>query len=120
MISTNYNEGAIIRNPLVVMESTKDGSEYIKVIHDKYTWILALDIVYYCAPYAFNVIKYDDSDKTPGAVHSYCQLPFSCFDELVEGAVQMYLMNYKYLLSLENTKRSKPVIKADKEKEDEQ
>lgn len=117
IISTNYNQGGIIRNPLVVLETTSEGSEYIKVIHDKYTWILGLDVVYYCAPYAFNVLKYNDDDVSAGAVHSYCQLPFSCFDELVEGAVQMYLMNYKYLLSLENTKRSKPVIKADREKE---
>lgn len=120
VISSNYNQNGILRNPLVVMESTLDGSDYIKVIHDKYTWPIGLDIIYYQAPYSFNVIKYDDDDMSQGAVHSYCSLPFSCFDELVEGAVEMYLMNYKHRIALEMSRRNRPVIKADDERRREQ
>lgn len=93
-----YNQRAIIRNPLVVLES--NSNPYIKVIHDGYTNIVALDLIYYCQPYAFNVMKYNDDDMSEGAVHSYCELPFSCFDELVSGAIDMYVQNYKFKLAL--------------------
>ena len=69
------------------MESNSANSSYIKVIHDEYTELEGLDLVYLCQPYRFNVLNYNDSDMSDGAVHSYCELPFSCFDELVSGAV---------------------------------
>jgi len=90
---------------LVILESTSSESPYIKVIHDSYTNIIALDLVYYRQPYAFNVLGYDDTDESSAAVHSYCELPFYCFDELVEGAVRMYMMDYKFALSLEADRR---------------
>ena len=99
VISSYYNSGAILRNPLVVLESTESSSPYIKLIHDSYTNVLSIDLVYYCQPYAFNVIKYNDDDLSAGAVHSYCELPYSCFDELVEGALNMYIQEYKFKLS---------------------
>lgn len=105
VMNTFYNGRGILRNPLVILESTDINSPYIKVIHDCYTNILALDLVYYCAPYAFNVIKYDDSDMSVGAVHSYCELPFSCFDELVQGAIDMYVSNYKFKFASDNAQR---------------
>lgn len=84
-----YNKGAIIRHPLVVLES---GDEpYMKVFHDKYTNINSIDLTYCQYPFAFNVINYDDKDLDAGAVHSRCQLPYSCFDEIVTGAVQLYV-----------------------------
>lgn len=99
VILSYYNSGAILRNPLVVLESTESSSPYIKLIHDSYTNVLSIDLVYYCQPYAFNVIKYNDDDLSAGAVHSYCELPYSCFDELVEGALNMYIQEYKFKLS---------------------
>lgn len=117
VVGTFYNQGGILRNPLVVLESTSTDSPYLKLIHDSYTNVTGLDLTYYCQPYAFNVIKYNDDDMSEGAVHSYCELPFSCFDELVEGAVQMYVMSYKYAVSLENSRRTRPVIRANREQE---
>ncbi len=108
VIQTFYNQKCIIRNPLVVLESTSVNSAYIKVIHDVYTNILELDLVYYCMPYAFNVMKYDDLDTSDGAVHSYCELPYSCFEELVSGAVDMYITQYKAKLSGGNQRQSQP------------
>ena len=87
-----YNKGAILRHPLVVLES---GDEpYMKVFHDCYTNINSIDLTYCQYPFAFNVLNYDDDNIDAGAVHSYCQLPYSCFDELVNGAVLLY-MQYK-------------------------
>lgn len=116
VIGTVYNSKGILRNPLVVMESTQEGSPYIKVIHDSYTNVLAIDLVYYCFPYSFNVQKYNDDDMTEGAVHSYCQLPFSCFDELVSGAIEMYVQNYKFKLPYDESRRRRRA----REREDEQ
>lgn len=98
VVNSVYNNRGIIKNPLVIMESL-DGNSCIKVIHDIYTDIINLDLVYYRMPYSFNVLNYDDADMSDGAVHSYCELPFSCFDELVSGAVDMYIQNYKFKLA---------------------
>lgn len=118
VIGAFYNQHGILRNPLVVLESTQDGSPFMKVIHDSYTNILGVELVYYRQPYAFNVLKYNDDDMSHGAVHSYCQLPFSCFDELVQGAVNMYIMQYKFALTLASQKAKKPVIRADKDSQE--
>lgn len=99
LILAFYDSKGIMRRPAVVFESTLKGSDYIKVIHDCYTDIIALDLTYYCQPYAFNVLKYNDKDVSVGAVHSTCELPFSCFEELVSGAVEMYITQYKFRLT---------------------
>ena len=87
-----YNKGSILRHPLVVLES--GDQPYMKVFHDCYTNINSIDLTYCQYPFAFNVLNYDDDNIDAGAVHSYCQLPYSCFDELVNGAVLLY-MQYK-------------------------
>ena len=89
IIRNPYNKGAILRHPLVVLES--DSKPYMKIFHDVYTNINSVDLTYCQYPFAFNVLNYDDEDMNAGAVHSYCQLPYSCFDELVTGAVQLYV-----------------------------
>lgn len=106
VISSHYNQNGIIRNPLVVIETLNDDTR-IKVIHDVYTNIPNIDLIYCRKPYDFNVLNYNDEDMAEGAIHSYCELPFSCFDELVQGALQMYIGNYKYYLSLAKNDRSK-------------
>lgn len=107
IVSSYYNNGQIIRNPIVVLESTKFDSPYIKVVHDSYTQISNLDITYYCCPYAFNVLNYNDEDSSQGAVHSYCELPYSCFEDLVSGAVDMYITQYKFKLQAGNQQQQK-------------
>lgn len=98
MLTNAFNNNNIIRTPIVLLEETKDNTN-IKVIHDKFTKINQLDLTYYRCPYKFNVINYDDSDTAAGATHSKCELPYSCFDDIVSGAVDMYLTQYKYKLS---------------------
>lgn len=81
-----YNQNGIIRSPLVVLTSqtTMDPDTYLQVIHDTYTKIAYIELVYYRQPVRFNII-----DGTA------CELPFECFDDLVDGAVKLYV-SYKY------------------------
>lgn len=108
VINAYYNYNGIIKNPLVVFENTSYTSNQFKVISDIYTQIESVDLTYYCQPNAFNVLKFDDNDQSAGAVHSYCSLPYSCFEELVSGAVDMYLNRYKLKLAQGNSKQSQP------------
>ena len=105
VINAYYNYNGIIKNPLVVFENTSYISNQFKVISDTYTQIESVDLTYYCQPNAFNVLKFDDNDQSAGAVHSYCSLPYSCFDEFVSGAVDMYITQYKAKLAQGNTKK---------------
>lgn len=99
VVGTFYNLNGIIRTPLVVLESTRFGNDYLKIIHDRYTHIDSVDLVYVRQPYNFNILKYNDEDMSAGAVHSCCELPYICFNDLIEGAVQLYVSNYKFVLS---------------------
>lgn len=110
LVGRFYDQKRIMRNPAILFESVDVEHPYFKVIHDQYTNIIGLDLVYICQPYAFNVLNYDDDDMSQGAVHSYCELPFSCFDELVNGAVEFYTTSYKYAISLANKKATSPRI----------
>ena len=85
-LQSYYNQKGIIRNPLVVLSSqtTADPDTYLQVIHDSYTKIVYVELVYYRNPNRFNII-----DGTA------CELPFECFDDLVDGAVKLYV-SYKY------------------------
>ena len=72
---------------MVVLESTRFGNDYLKIIHDRYTHIDSVDLVYVRQPYNFNILRYNDEDMSAGAVHSCCELPYICFNDLIEGAV---------------------------------
>ena len=98
IIMSVYNQNCILRKPLVILESIPKNNPYIKIIHDNYTSITGLDLVYYCKPYDFNVLNYDDTATTIGAVHSTCELPYICFKELVDGAIDLYIQQYKFKL----------------------
>lgn len=106
ILNSYYNDGNVLINPVVVLNCVGE-SQTIQVYHDKYTNISHLDLTYYSMPYSFNVIKYNDDDTKEGAVHSYCELPFSCFDEIVQGAIDLYIQNYKYKLQQNTNKDNK-------------
>ena len=108
---TVYNEQGIMRSPAVWLDSQ------INVIVDKYTNVNKLLLVYLRQPYSFNVLKFNNEDESVGAVHSYCELPFECFDELIDGAIQLYMMTYKFGVSMEANKRKQ---QNKKQEEDEQ
>lgn len=106
-----YNNGAILRNPLVVLENIEHRS-CIKVIHDSYTTIDKLSLTYCRQPFDFNILNYNNADTDAGAVHSTCELPYSCFDELVNGAVQLYI-TYKTGINNRNNKENSMEVNDD-------
>lgn len=98
VISTYYNK-AIMLNPYVVLNAgnIKDTSDklYINVIHDEYTIIKKLDLVYYRKPKRFDVIGVDGVN-----VLDHCELPDNVHMEIVEGAVEMFITEARYRLNM--------------------
>lgn len=105
VISTYYNK-AIVLNPYVVMNNgnKEDASKniYINIIHDEYTIVKQLDLVYYRKPKKFDVIGVDNIN-----VLDHCELPENVHMEIVEGAVEMFITEYKYRLAGINQKQSR-------------
>lgn len=100
IISTYYNK-AILLNPYVVLNSgnvADDEQElYLNVIHDEYTTIKKIDLVYYRKPKRFDVIGVDGVN-----VLDHCELPENVHMEIVEGAVEMFITEAKYRLNMSN------------------
>lgn len=98
IISTYYNK-TILRNPYVVLnngnESDADRELYINIIHDAYTTIKKLDLVYYRKPKRFDVIGVDSL-----TIFDECELPENVHMEIVEGAVEMFITEAKYRLNM--------------------
>lgn len=97
IISTYYNK-AILPNPYVVLNSgnanTDNGKLFLNIIHDSYTTIKKVDIVYYRKPKRFDVIGVDGVN-----VLDCCELPDNVHMEIVEGAVEMFITEAKYRLA---------------------
>jgi hypothetical protein len=97
IISTYYNK-AIILNPYVVLNKgqREDNTTdlYLNIIHDTYTTVNQIDLVYYRKPRKFDVIGVDDE-----TVLGYCELPENVHMEIVEGAVEMFITEAKYRLA---------------------
>lgn len=99
ILSTYYNK-AILLNPYIVLNSGSNteavnGTVYANIIHDEYTVVKKLDLVYYRKPKRFDVIGVDN--KT---VLDHCELPDSTHMEIVEGAVEMFITEAKYRLNV--------------------
>lgn len=90
------NQGAIITHPLAVLH---DG--LLSVLVDEYTNVNSVLLTYYKKPHVFDIIGSSES----GPIFDYCELPMSCFDELVKGAVDMFVQEYKFLLQLSSNRR---------------
>lgn len=97
IISTYYNK-AILPNPYVVLNSgndnTDNGKLFLNIIHDSYTTIKKVDIVYCRKPKRFDVIGIDGVN-----VLDHCELPDNVHMEIVEGAVEMFITEAKYRLA---------------------
>lgn len=97
IVSTYYNR-AILPQPYVVLNSGQSNDTtdniYLNVIHDTYTTIESVDLVYYRMPKPFDVIGVDNIN-----VLDHCELPENVHMEIVEGAVEMFITEAKYRLS---------------------
>ena len=98
VISTYYNK-AIVLNPYVVLNAGNNADEekklYLNVIHDEYTTIKKVDLVYYRKPKKFDVIGVDGIN-----VLDHCELTENVHMEIVEGAVEMFITEAKYRLNM--------------------
>ena len=75
VINKSYDQHRILRKPVAILEQGK-----IKVIHDEYTNVNAVDLTYIKLPADFSVLT-----NTP------CELPIECFSDLVAGATDLYI-----------------------------
>lgn len=97
--SVYYDENKIIRNPLVTISGNN-----LYLIKDKYTEIDNIVITFIRLPKSFNIINNNED------VLDHCELPYSCFDELVSGALQLYI-TYKTNVDLINNEAKKKALK---------
>ena len=76
-----YDKNRILRNPVVILEgSSTNATGTIKVIHDSYTTINSIDLTYIKLPGDFSILT-----------NTACELPYTCFEELVAGATDLYV-----------------------------
>lgn len=98
VISSYYNK-AIILTPYIILNNGNVEDEtkklYVNIIHDEYTIIKKLDLVYYRKPKKFDVIGVDGVN-----VLDHCELPENVHMEIVEGAVEMFITEAKYRLNM--------------------
>lgn len=108
-IVNKYYDNAIIRRPVVYFEELTNppsGGKRMYVIHDKYTEINKVQVVYIHKPEIFDIM----TDRA-------CELPFECFDDLVSGAVELFV-SYKYKLAGINNKRRSSQKQSEDNKEE--
>lgn len=99
VIDTLIDSGAIMRSPVVVLESIADSSDQThnaQLFHDKYTEVDSVYVTYYSLPGEFSILK---NPEEP------CELPYTAFWDIVKGAVDLYIYTYKYGVTLESLKR---------------
>lgn len=109
ILNTYYNNG-IIRNPLASLERYGD-EDILNVYHDKYSSISNVELTYIKMPHPFDVLNYSDDTSDCSVTHSYCELPYECFDELVQGAVNQYVITYKFGLTMAAQDRGDNALK---------
>lgn len=87
LMETPHNKLRILRYPAAVLSpyTIMEGSEHdnkptLTVIHDRYTTIKDVKLLYYKEPLYFDIMT-----------STACELPMDCFDDLVTGAVELYI-----------------------------
>ena len=99
ILYNNLNIGRILRNPIVLIKNYDHDSatKQFQVIYDEYTEnIYDVQLIYYKKLTQFGA--FDDGNTA-------CDLPYSCFWDIVSGAVDLYIYTYKYGVTLESLKR---------------
>ena len=95
LIETPHDSLRILRNPAAVLSKYNgtDPNKYptITVIYDQYTTPLGIKVMYYKEPEHFDVL-----------LNKPCELPMDVFDDLVTGAVDLYV---QYVAGAEANRR---------------
>lgn len=87
VLTTFYNK-PIIRNPYVVFKSDSSDTYSLEVVHDSYTTINKVELMYYRKPKQFGTTNIDGTTKL-----DRCELPDNVHMEIVEGAAKLYLQD---------------------------
>lgn len=87
-----FDKDRIIRMPIVDIASTKSGQDTYNVYFDRYTKIESSTLIYIRKPKDFSILT-----ETP------CELPMTCFNDIVLGAVDLYVAD-AYKLTAANSK----------------
>lgn len=82
LVETSNNSLRILRQPVAIMSPNDNSYPTLTIIHDRYTNIVEVCLLYYKTPRYFDIMT-----SVP------CELPIDCFDDLVSGAVELYI-NY--------------------------
>lgn len=97
LIETPHDTLRILRRPAAILSNTVGDSngqtegKSLTVIYDQYTWPLGIEILYYREPQHFNLMT-----------STACELPLDCFDDLVTGALELYI---QYVAGAEANRR---------------
>lgn len=92
LIETPHDSLRILRYPAAVLNKyTDSGKPTLSVIYDRYTVVNGIKIVYYKEPKHFDLMT-----------STACELPIDAFDDLVSGAVDLYV---QYAAGAEARKR---------------
>lgn len=91
LIETPHDSLRILRYPAAVLNKYTSEEPTITVIYDQYTTPEAIEVVYYKQPSRFSLMT-----------NTACELPLDAFEELVSGAVDLYV---QYVAGAEARKR---------------
>lgn len=80
LIETPHDSLRILRYPAAVLNTYKNNNPTLSVIYDRYTTVEGIKVLYYKQPSHFDLMT-----STP------CELPMDAFDDLVTGAVDLYV-----------------------------
>lgn len=80
LIETPHDSLRILRYPAAVLDKYASNNPTLTVIYDQYTDPVAVSVTYYKQPTHFSLMT-----STP------CELPLDAFEELVSGAVDLYV-----------------------------
>lgn len=87
IVGNTDNYGCITRKPIATTSLPSSSGRKLTLFHDIYTVITGITLFYIRIP---QPITLDDD--------SACELPYECFDDLVQGTVDLYVST-KYKLS---------------------
>lgn len=80
-LESPYDSLRILRQPIAVLNTHISDKPTITCIYDRYTNVDSIRIMYYKKPSHFSILV----DNKP------CELPMKVFDDLVTGAVNLYI-----------------------------
>lgn len=108
LIETPHNSLRILRRPAAVLSRYYENKQNeniptITVLYDQYTTPLGIKVLYYAQPAHFDIMT-----------NTACELPMDVFDDLVTGAVDLYV---NYVAGAEARKRQQQETLREQQKE---